>query len=846
MQDRLNLEKPFFRMASLWKKFLPSKSISFPNPQTFDSEVKKIASILSVFPEAIFDAFFLETLDGKILDCNEKACEIYGYSREEMLSLSVVDLVPEEIAKILPAVMQKQIESGSFRGEALALHKNGQVFPTEISTKLFTTGRERLVAVHVRDITLSRTVETALQNSEEKYRLISENTSDLISVLDFALNPVFTYASPSHKALGYEQGELVGRSSLELMHPEDRDKVSSLLMHYLKEINTGVIRPTYSVAEHIEFRFQDKSGNWHDLDSTVNVAQNKLIVISKDITRSKETEAKLKESERRFQETLENVNLIAVQLDHTGAISSCNNYLAQISGWTKEEILGRNWFDIFIPADQRKEVVNVLARCISGEESIPTFYENIIQLRNKEIRFIKWANIQFFDLSGSVIGTSSIGIDITDSRLSEEKIKRELDKFKMFYELAMNMSSEEDMDANLEYIVSKTQELLHSDTCQVGLCEQENGSIHMYISAGARTVAFKKMKLPPGKGLAGMVLKERQGFIVEDYFNDKRFVHGVDKIIAEEGLISIIAVPIRSKEEDLGVLYVANRIKTKFSQDDLNTMQLLANLASVEIMRRKAEQTLKLSYKQLKETQQALVHSEKMAAMGQLAAGISHELFQPLTGVKGFAQAALMDIDPKSPLGELITKIIEQSARMESIIGNVRSFAKKTDFSLKPIDINQPIEDSLVLLGAQLKTHGIQVKKLLARGLPKVSADANQLQQVFINLITNAKEALERTNAQSVRELAITTGYDPEFNHVEIILFDTGAGIPKQKLAKIFEPFYTTKPSGKSMGLGLSIVQRIIDSHSGKISVESDPEKGTSFTITLPALLFPAKEKTPF
>ncbi|MCX5707970.1 MAG: PAS domain S-box protein [Candidatus Omnitrophica bacterium] len=796
-------------------------------------EIQRIANILGVFPEAIFDAFFLETLDGVILDCNQKACEIYGYSKEEMLSFSVYDLVPAEIAKILPAVIQQEIETGSFRGEALGLRKNKEIFPVEISTKVFTTGEEKLVAVHVRDISESRKAQKALreseeryrnifenyvegifqstpegachlvnpafaqmfgfsspqemvfevkdisklyvdpadretikkilstvgviknyeaqlkrkdgttlwisinawvikdkagntlyydgsvediterksaeiacQSSEEKYRLISENTSDFIVMMTFASNPIFTYVSPAHKYLGYDQEELIGKAGLDFIHPDDKHRMAELLRQYLKKTLPGQSPGPQNIAEHIEFRFKDKSGNWRDLESTVNVAGKNLIIISKDIT---------------------------------------------------------------------------------------------------------------------------------DFRLSEEKISRELNKFKMLYELAVNMSAEKDMDENLEYIVFKTQELLHADSCQIGLYDQGNASVNIYICAGARTAAFKNMKFFFNKGIAGMVLNARRGCIVEDYFNDKRFEHVVDKIIAGEGLISIMAVPIQARKINFGVLYAANRTKTHFTQDDLDTLQLFGNFAAVEIMRRKAEQTLKFSYKKLKGTQEALVQSEKMAAMGQLAAGISHELFQPLTGIKGFAQAALLDLDEKNPLCEYLTKIIEQSGRMEIIIGNVRSFAKKTEFSLKPIDINSPIDDCLSLLGTQLKLQGIQVKKQLAENLPKVNADANQLQQVFINLITNAKEALEQKNAIGEKELSITTSYNEASGHVEAVFRDTGAGIPKQKLNKIFEPFYTSKPNGKSLGLGLSIVQGIIDSHAGKIAVESVPGKGTSITIALPA-----------
>jgi PAS domain S-box-containing protein len=962
MQESLSSKNTASWSAFLRKKLFPRGNPFLPKPEDQDLQIQKIANILGVFPEAIFDAFFLETLDGAILDCNQKACEIYGYSKEEMLSLSVYDLVPAEIAKILPAVIRQEIESGSFRGEALGLRKNKEIFPVEISTKVFTTGDEKLVAVHVRDISESRRAQKALQQSEERYRnifensvegifqstpegtyhlvnpafakmfgfsspqemissvkdisklyvdpadretvknilvaegviknhearlkrkdgallwisinarairdeagktlyydgtvqditerkqaeiacrsseenyrLISENTSDFIVVMSFAPNPVFTYVSPSHKYFGYDQAELIGKAGLEFIHPEDKIRLEELLRRYLKKLLTEKNPVSKNLAEHVEFRFKDRSGNWRNLETTVNVVGENLILISKDITKSKETEARLKESERRFRETLDNVDLIAVQLDSTGAVTSCNDFLAELSGWSKQEILRRNWFDVFIPADKRQEIKAVFKEMIAGKSAMPNFYDNPIQIKSREIRLIRWANIRFFDLAGAVIGTSSIGIDITDSRLSEEKVGRELNKFKMLYELAVNMSAEKDLDENLEYIVFKTQELLRTDTCQIGLCDKDGVSIHIYTCAGSRTDAFRNMKFPSDKGISGMVLSSRKGDIFEDYFNDKRFEHVVDKIVAGEGLVSIMAVPIQTRKKNLGVLYAANRRKTQFTRDDLDTLQLLGNLAAVEIMRRESEQTLKLSYKELKGAQEALVQSEKMAAMGQLAAGISHELFQPLTGIKGFAQAALLDLDEKNPLFEYLTKIVEQSGRMETIIGNVRAFAKKTEFSLKPIDINCPIDDCLSLLGAQLKSHGIQVKKQLAGNLPKVNADANQLQQVFINLITNAKEALEQKGAAGEKEISIATSHNQSSGHVEAVFRDTGAGIPRQKLNKIFEPFYTSKPNGKSLGLGLSIVQRIIDNHSGKIAVESAPGKGTSFTVALPA-----------
>lgn len=250
--------------------------------------------------------------------------------------------------------------------------------------------------------------------------------------------------------------------------------------------------------------------------------------------------------------------------------------------------------------------------------------------------------------------------------------------------------------------------------------------------------------------------------------------------------------------------------------------------------RKRQEEELKDAYRQLKETQEQLIQSSKMAAMGQLAAGISHELNQPLTGIKGFTQAVLMDLDEKNPLREDLQKIVEQADRMDQIIKNVRFFARKSEFNMVELNVNQPIEDSLMLLSQQLKVHNIRLNKSLSQGLPQIRGDRNQLQQVFLNLITNARDAIDSLKRPEGGEITIQTSLSEDRSNIEIIFKDTGCGISEENLGCIFNPFFTTKSSEGSIGLGLSIVYRIIENHKGRIKVESQKGKGTTFRILLP------------
>jgi C4-dicarboxylate-specific signal transduction histidine kinase len=250
--------------------------------------------------------------------------------------------------------------------------------------------------------------------------------------------------------------------------------------------------------------------------------------------------------------------------------------------------------------------------------------------------------------------------------------------------------------------------------------------------------------------------------------------------------------------------------------------------------RKQAEEDREKAFHKLKQTQEELIQSSKMAAMGQLASGISHELNQPLTGIKGFAQAMFMEADESNPFRSDLNKIIEQADRMDKIIKNVRFFARKSEFKMEPLDINIPIEDSFVLLSEQLRVHNIHVEKLLAKNLPKIKADSNQLQQVFLNLITNSRDAIDSLKSAEGGKLIIKTSLSEDKKNIIIIFKDTGCGISKEDLTNIFNPFFTTKSPGGGIGLGLCIAYRIIDNHAGRIEAENTESKGAAFKITLP------------
>ncbi len=232
----------------------------------------------------------------------------------------------------------------------------------------------------------------------------------------------------------------------------------------------------------------------------------------------------------------------------------------------------------------------------------------------------------------------------------------------------------------------------------------------------------------------------------------------------------------------------------------------------------------------LQTAQSQLVQSEKMAAFGQLGAGIAHEVKNPLAGILGCSQIALKKAEPGTALHSNLQLIEKETRRCKSIIDNLLKFARQEKAAMGPIPINTVVEDAVAIVSHQLEMNHVRLETDLASGLPHILGNANQLQQVLMNLMINAQQAMEGTPGHVTVATRRTEG-----GSVEVQVRDTGPGMPKDIMDKIFEPFFTTKPSGKGTGLGLSVSFGIIKDHGGEIAVESVPGRGATFVIALPA-----------
>jgi two-component system NtrC family sensor kinase len=240
------------------------------------------------------------------------------------------------------------------------------------------------------------------------------------------------------------------------------------------------------------------------------------------------------------------------------------------------------------------------------------------------------------------------------------------------------------------------------------------------------------------------------------------------------------------------------------------------------------EQRVQERTQELQQVQDQLLRAGKMAALGELAAGVAHEINNPLTGILTFSSLMLKKVDENHPWKKDLETIVQQTTRCRNIVKGLLDFARQRKPDKKEWDIHTLIDRTLTLVEKQAPFQNIQIVKEFKTEIPMLFIDGDQIQQVFMNILLNAADAMAGDGGTLTIKTNLKDG------KAEVSFSDTGYGIAKEHLSKLFDPFFTTKQTGKGTGLGLAISYGIIQSHSGDIAVESEVGKGSTFRIKLP------------
>ncbi|MFW6140293.1 MAG: cache domain-containing protein [Acidobacteriota bacterium] len=307
------------------------------------------------------------------------------------------------------------------------------------------------------------------------------------------------------------------------------------------------------------------------------------------------------------------------------------------------------------------------------------------------------------------------------------------------------------------------------------------------------------------------------------YFSINRIINPLLKIVEATQKIAkgdlSHKVKVNSKDE---IGYLAESFNKM--TDDLEA----ANKKLIE-WGKTLEKKVEERTKELKEMQAHLIQSEKLASLGKLSAGVAHEINNPLGGILIYSHLILEDLDKDTPYYDNLRKIVKETSRCKEIVKGLLEFARPKEPEASIVNINNVVDKALSIIETKALFQNINIKKKYSSSLPKITADSAQLQQVFINIIINAAEAMEGNGS-----LTIETGVNDQEKQIYIRFQDTGPGIPEEVKNRLFEPFFTTKEVGKGTGLGLAISYSFIRKHKGTIEVKSKVNEGSTFIVKLP------------
>jgi two-component system NtrC family sensor kinase len=296
------------------------------------------------------------------------------------------------------------------------------------------------------------------------------------------------------------------------------------------------------------------------------------------------------------------------------------------------------------------------------------------------------------------------------------------------------------------------------------------------------------------------------------------------------GISSLITVPLWSSSTLMAMITVMNkRGGDVFGKQDLRLFTVFANLAGAALQNAFLYADLKHKINELNSTQQQLVHSTKMAAIGELAANVAHEINNPLTSVLGYASHLLKTLEIPEESRQKLRMMEQETLRVRKIIRNLLDFSRQRAPWMQPGDVVQPLRETVLLLHGAAEGASVSIIEEYPASPVTVNMDHNEIKQVFINIVNNALHAMRNGGELRVR---VDAGRDGE---TAIVFSDTGKGIPPENLKKIFDPFFSTKGNGDGTGLGLSISYRIVQNHGGRIEVESEVGRGSRFRVILPS-----------
>jgi two-component system NtrC family sensor kinase len=736
-------------------------------------DIQEVAKRLEKIAEMGDDGIIVFDEDYQIEFGNTVASELTGYPKERLVGMDFRQLLSERDIGYLRQ-MHSEVgadESKRVCTEMEVLTQKRLKWDAEVCITIakMEKGGVKTYA-YLRDITGRKRMEREIREATKRFEKIAEMGEDGIIVFDEDSRIEFANQMAA-EIMGLPKDQILGREFFSLIGKRDEEFLEEMVMRgegLGEKVCTEMsIRTSKDEAKETEVCIAPTRSD----DGRI-----KTYAYIRDITERKKFEKELKESEEKFRNLFERVRHGLFISTREGRFLDCNQALLEMAGYQdKEEFLKIDIAkDLYVSPEDRK----AFQRLIEKQGFVKDLEVEFRKKNGERITVLLTAHAKR-DEKGRIIDYEGLNIDISERKRMEKEL-REANEF------LMNM-----IESSVDGIIVINMK----------------GDI-LIFNKGAENILGYKAEEVVGKMNIRSIYEP-----------------GVAKEVMEKlrspdygGVGKLTSFPIFHRRKD-GEL-IEGDLSASIIYDEEGK-----EIASIGIFKDLRER-LRIE-RELREMQQALLQSEKLAAMGRLTSQIAHELNNPIYGIMNTLELLKTEIPPESKRRRILELSLSETQRLSEMLRNMLSFSKPEEEKRRPIKINELIEGILLVMEKQLKESNIKVETHFDGEIPEVMASTNQMRQVMLNIFKNAKEAMPKGGTLTVRT-------SREDNQVLIHIQDTGMGIPEGIRDKIFEAFFTTKQKVKGVGLGLSVCYGIIKDHGGEIKVESEEEKGTTFTISLP------------
>jgi PAS domain S-box-containing protein len=507
-----------------------------------------------------------------------------------------------------------------------------------------------------------------------------------------------------------------------------------------------------------------------------------------------------------------------------GQLMDCNEAFVRMLGYqSREEVMVLNLeTEMYASSERRAD----FRRQVESQNYVRNFE---VQLRRKDGSLLTAMESSFATRndSGEIERYQGFLLDISEKKQVEDEIRRRNRELNALNAMAMIASQSFDMDEILNVTLRQMILLLEAHAGSIYVADSEKGAFRRRANWGHATAENgRPSEVHFEDGFGELVTRSRTEVLTPDYLPHlppklAQFISGADSG-------SWIWVLLWGKDHPLGMLGIRRNRDGRYTSNDENLLVATGRQLATTIEKICLYEETCRAYQDLRHAQEQLLQSEKMSAMGQLIAGVAHELNNPLTAILGYAQ--LLESEQLTERSaDFVAKLFRQAQRTHRVVQNLLSFARQRTPQKHQVDVLKVLEETLALREYDLRVSGIQLEREIEAGIPAVTADPHQLEQVFLNIINNAMDAMHESGKSGKLRVSLHSVN----GKVCLQFHDSGSGIKEPK--RIFDPFYTTKSVGKGTGLGLSICYGIIKEHGGDISARNSELGGAIIEIRLPS-----------